>query len=97
MPYIKKELRGYLGHAVRTLAGLIHRRPDTGRAGMVNYAISYLVSLLIREQGCSYALLNELIGALECAKLELYRRLVVEHEEEKIKQNGDIFNEETTD
>jgi len=31
------------------------------------------------------------MGALEGAKLELYRRKVAIYEEEKIKENGDVY------
>ena len=31
------------------------------------------------------------IGALECAKQELYRRLVAPYEDKKIKENGDVI------
>jgi hypothetical protein len=31
-----------------------------------------------------------LIGMLECAKLELYRRSVANYEDEKILENGDV-------
>ena len=35
--------------------------------------------------------LNAAIGVLECAKLELYRRVVAMYEDGKIKENGDVF------
>jgi hypothetical protein len=34
-----------------------------------------------------------MIGALECAKLELYRRLASPYEDLKIADNGDIYQE----
>ena len=40
--------------------------------------------------GERYAVYNELIGALECAKLELYRKRVAPYEEEKIAENGEV-------
>jgi len=33
------------------------------------------------------------MGALEGAKLEFYRRVVVPYEEKKMKENGDVYNE----
>ena len=39
----------------------------------------------------SFQDLNELIGALECAKQELYRRVVAPYEEDKIEENGDVY------
>lgn len=39
----------------------------------------------------NYTMLNDVMGALESAKLEFYRRVVVPYEEEKIKENGDVY------
>jgi len=39
----------------------------------------------------SYSEYNEIIGILECAKMEVYRRLVVPYEDKKIEQNTDVF------
>ena len=33
-----------------------------------------------------------ILGAVECAKLELYRRAVVPYEKKKIKENGDVYD-----
>ena len=38
----------------------------------------------------SYELLGATIGAIDCAKLELYRRLLAAYEDTKIRENGDI-------
>jgi hypothetical protein len=45
----------------------------------------------LKAHGTNYALLNELIGVLECAKLELYRRVASPYEDEKIQSNGDVY------
>ena len=37
-----------------------------------------------------YADINELIGALECAKLEFYRRKAAPYEDKKAVENGDL-------
>jgi len=39
-----------------------------------------------------YANINEVIGVLECAKLELYRRIAVPYEDVKKEQSGDVYN-----
>ena len=41
--------------------------------------------------GTNYVKLNELIGVLECAKLELYRRVASPYEDEKVESNGDVY------
>lgn len=38
-----------------------------------------------------YELFNDVIGALESAKMEIYRRLVAPYEDGKILENGDVF------
>ena len=44
-------------------------------AGDLNFAVTCFIDNFIFENGCRYTNLNEMIGALECCKLELYRRL----------------------
>ena len=38
-----------------------------------------------------YAHLNEVIGAIDCAKLELYRRVATPYEDKKIEESGDVY------
>jgi len=86
MPYIKKSDRAALDDAVAALAQAL---PRDKFAGQLNYAISKLCASLIEPK--SYARLNEIIGALECAKLELYRRVAAPYEDAKAKENGDVY------
>ena len=61
-------------------------------AGELNYAVTRLVDAdLVAGGGLRYALLNEAIGALECAKIELYRRLAAPYEDEKRQETGDVY------
>ncbi len=65
------------------------REPDT--VGELNYALTITCRGFIeRNGGLRYSTINAAIGALECAKLELYRRLAVPYENQKIEENGDI-------
>ena len=81
MPYIKLE---------RRVAINCGKSPKTD--GELNYAISMLIDqYLTRKGGIRYAHLNEVIGVLECAKLELYRRLAAPYEDQKIEENGDVY------
>ena len=43
------------------------------------------------EHPLTYQTMNDIIGALEGAKLEFYRRVVVPYENDKIEQNGDVY------
>jgi hypothetical protein len=61
-------------------------------AGELNYAVTRLVDgYIARGGGVRYALINEAVGALECAKLELYRRVAAPYEDAKIAQAGDVY------
>ncbi|HKP04891.1 MAG TPA: hypothetical protein VJU77_16175 [Chthoniobacterales bacterium] len=81
MPYIKQERR----EAIRAGA-----KPCD--AGELNFAISILVDEYLAAKGpIRYAHLNEVVGAIDCAKLELYRRVAGPYEDEKIVENGDVY------
>ena len=76
-------------HSLASLsAHLISDKPN--RAGLLNYSISYLMNHIVKDE-LNYATLNELVGVLECAKLELYRRVASPYEDEKKDSNGDVY------
>lgn len=80
IPYIRKDLRKnyhYTGH--------------TGSCGELNYAITQLCKEYLEDNGEKYQIYNDIIGALEGAKLELYRRKVSIYEDKKCEENGDIW------
>lgn len=92
MPYITKELREQLDPSIELLfAELDYMGDSKNLAGLMNYSISALISKLLDTKGLNYHNINELIGMLECAKLELYRRVASPYEDEKIKSNGDVY------
>lgn len=61
--------------------------------GELNFQLSKLVNqyLYSHHPDVNYEVYNAVIGALECCKLEVYRRLVGPYEDMKIKMNGDVF------
>lgn len=77
MPYIKAEDRARAEHDPKT-------------AGELNYAITMLVKGYVKE-GLSYQRINDIMGALEGAKLEMYRRVAVPYENAKMAENGDVW------
>lgn len=79
MPYIKSEDR----------TDPTRRQPET--FGELNYAITMLCHEYVKRVGASYTLLSGVVGVLECAKMELYRRVIAPYEDEKIQENGDIL------
>lgn len=80
MPYIKKDDRDQicLGRGSRT-------------AGELNFIFSLLIKNYVGDKGESYQTYNDILGALEGAKLELYRRKIAPYEDKKIKENGDVY------
>lgn len=80
MPYIKEDRRES-----------IDKRLDINKAGELNYMFTQLIINYIEKKGESYQTYNDIIGAMECCKLELYRRKVSIYEDKKIKENGDVY------
>jgi hypothetical protein len=60
-------------------------------AGELNFVISTFIANYIRAKGLKYATLNEMIGALECAKMELNRVVIGPYEDIKIAENGGVY------
>ncbi len=83
MPYLPSSEKQALNN------GLIE--PST--PGHINYCITMLALEYIDRVGESYQHYNDLIGAIESCKLELYRRAVAVYENKKISINGDVFHE----
>jgi len=87
MPYIKPEDRVPI-ILRRAIDGTV-RLPQT--AGELNYLITIMLLDYVTNHGKSYQTINEIVGVLECAKLEFYRRLAAPYEDIKIKDNGDVY------
>lgn len=85
MPYIKKEDRERLTTVTQVLESAEIRTP-----GELNYLVTLLTHRYLNQKPESYQQYNDAIGALEGAKLELYRRHVASYENDKIKENGDV-------
>jgi len=82
MPYISEEAREYVGDV--SVGG-------TARdVGELNYKVTQLV-LDYLPTSPRYADYNSVVGVLESAKLEFYRRAVSVYEDGKIKENGDVY------
>jgi hypothetical protein len=57
----------------------------------MNYIITKIVISLYAEEGFkNYESLSNGVKALECAKLEFYRRWVAPYEDKKIAENTDV-------
>ncbi len=84
MPYIKQEDRTRFEHWLR---GASLSPPKT--AGELNYLITRLCHIFLATDA-KYQDYNDVMGALEGAKLEFYRRHVAPYENKKIEENGDV-------
>ena len=88
MPYIKEVEREKFNKVLQEIENIFAR--NTKNAGELNYLISSICKLIIKSYGENYNNYNEIIGVLESAKLELYRKQIASYEEKKIKENGDV-------
>ena len=79
MPYVNQEARERLQSGV----------PKT--PGELNYVLTMACGDYLRYTPQKYVDYNALIGALECCKLEMYRRQIAKYEDLKIIENGDVY------
>lgn len=79
MPYIKTEDRRQL------------EKRGAVTAGELNYLFTKTALRYLLNTKVDYQHYNDIVGALECCKLEFYRRQIAHYEDEKRKLNGDVF------
>ena len=91
MPYIREEDRKKFDKEINILFEKLtkFKTPEGFSPGELNYIISSL-TWKIFDKFKSYKMANNLIGALECVKLEIYRRQIGHYEDGKLLENGDI-------
>jgi hypothetical protein len=78
-PYISPKRRTHL---------LDHYPEDVGE---LTYEVTVAVDRYLDRRPLSYAHIAEAVAALECAKLELYRRVASPYEDDKRAINGDVY------
>jgi len=86
VPYIAADERPALDPLIEALAREIGSESYEGR---LNYAITRLCLEVMPE--LRYKQLNAVVGVLECAKQELYRRLAAPYEDAQAERNGDVY------
>lgn len=82
MPYIKE---------VDRLALIVPQQLGSLLPGELNYLITGQCMEYWRTSEKNYRVINDILGALEGAKLEFYRRVAVPYEERKRAENGDVY------
>jgi len=96
MPYIKQQDRKRFTHSPQKLGPhssvdlLAETSKQCSNAGDLNYAFTVISQAYLREQGLNYQHINDVVGALEGCKMELYRRVAAPYEDDKIAENGDV-------
>ena len=80
MPYVKPELRNLLSVTYKPLT-----------EGELNYTLTIICDDYLKRKGVGYPTLNAVIGALECCKQEIYRRVAAPYEDAAMERNGDVY------
>lgn len=84
MPYLTEERKRDLDWG--------NEAPDN--PGDLNYMFTKIINEYLERKSLRYEHINGIVGALECCKMELYRRLAAPYENQKIVDNGDAYNSE---
>jgi len=84
MPYINQSEQELVDPALNELLNIQLISP-----GIANYVITRFLADTMDTK--SYRGINEIIGVLECAKQEFYRRVAVPYEDQKKALNGDVY------
>ena len=93
MPYIPQEDRIAYDQLIEQLAEALEAQQADRRKGHANYIITQILRKawgVDEPQNESYSNYADIIGTLECAKQELYRRWVADYEDKAIVKNGDL-------
>lgn len=85
MPYITQD-----EYFVKQGAEAIDMGLHCLKPGELNYLLTKLCIGYLKGEH-TYTKFNDVIGALESAKQEFYRRMVVPYEEHKKNQNGEVY------
>ena len=90
MPYIPKDDRIPFEAYLQDIEGVVKEFGFSN--GDLNYLITRICKIYQDKHGTSYNIIKDVVGALECAKLEYYARIARPYEDKKIKTNGDVYD-----
>ena len=85
MPYIKQDDRINFDELEISL-----EESGIDTAGELQYVISLAIKEFMLDKPYRYQTMNDVMGALNGANLEYYRRVVAPYEDQCIEKNGDI-------
>jgi len=83
MPYIRKADRFNFDKSLNEF-------PNTINKGDLNYCVTVLALKYIKNHGKSYTNISSAASSLVDAADEIKRRLLGPHEDQKIRENGDL-------
>lgn len=86
MPYIRQQNREYFSELLQLL-----KHHAIANPGELNYIFTEIVKQYMDGHSNNYQTYNDIVGALEGCKLELYRRRIALYEDQKIEDNGDVY------
>jgi hypothetical protein len=89
MPYIYKSRRSAVDPDIETLASTLEAL--NSKKGDLNYVITRLVLAYCDHHGICYDTCSDITGVLTDVRSEFERRVMGPYEDEKIKQNGDVY------
>ena len=92
MPYIDQEDRKAFYPLLAELLLVVQKRGLSN--GELNYLVTQLGRLYLYKHGSSYNTISDVVKAMECAKLEFYRRVAAPYEDRKAVLNGDVYPRE---
>ena len=92
MPYIKQNFRNELYPMIDALANKINeihqKNPSQTKDGLLNFAVTELLNECFPD--ARYTDFNEIVGFLECCKMEYYRKKIAPYEDLKENENGPV-------
>ncbi len=92
MPYIQQNYRNELTPLIDALSEKIKElhaaNPAQTRDGLLNFSLTEVLNQVFPD--ARYTDYNEIIGFLECCKLEYYRKKIAPYEDLKERENGPV-------
>lgn len=90
MPYIPQDERPCFHPMIEDIAKQICTEGDLNYV-ITSICVEFLKQIELLDGTNNYLQYNMIVGAIECAKMELYRRRIAPYENAKIVQNGDVY------
>lgn len=90
MPYVNERDR-IEGHDERNLNIILDGKLLA--SGNLNYVLTKVIIAYAKQHGLRYQIMNDIVGALDNCKDEFRRKVQHPYEDNKIQENGDVYNE----